>query len=265
MTGGSQNTRQVSRRNFLRASAGLTIGLGLSPLDQLAGYAKRVLARDDLPWDELGAKLNGQLLRPDDMGYLGYASPWNLRYANILPGGVSRCLEASDVQASLHWAKENGVPLVIRSVGHSYAGFSTTLGLIIDVSPMNQVEFDSRTGRATLGGGARNTDVYANLRAPGSHHGRCKAVGVAGLVLGGGIGFNMRAHGLLCDQFVGDIPCSGKGRNLIRARERRIPRCVRDYERNLPDRLERNPRGMIFGRRGFCGRPAPVPSRGRAR
>ena len=204
MTGRSQYAHRVSRRNFLRASAGLALGLGLAPLERLAGYSGRVLARDDPPWDALGAKLSGQLVRPDDMDYLSYASPWNLRYASILPGGVARCLDARDVQTSLQWANEHGVPLVIRSGGHSYAGFSTTLGLMIDVSPMNQVAFDSRTGRATLGGGARNGDVYANLRPAGVAvtHGRCKAVGVAGLVLGGGIGFNMRAHGLTCDQLV---------------------------------------------------------------
>ena len=55
-----------------------------------------------------------------------------------------------------------------------------------------------------LGGGARNADVFTALRA-GNHaitHGRCKGVGVAGLTLGGGIGFSQRLHGLTCDQLV---------------------------------------------------------------
>ena len=55
-----------------------------------------------------------------------------------------------------------------------------------------------------LSGGARNANVYAALRPLGRAitHGRCKGVGVAGLVLGGGIGFSQRLQGLACDQLV---------------------------------------------------------------
>lgn len=75
---------------------------------------------------------------------------------------------------------------------------------MIDLSTMNQVQYDAGSGRALLGGGAHNSDVYASLRKVGRAvtHGRCGAVGVAGLVLGGGIGFNMRHQGLTCDQLV---------------------------------------------------------------
>jgi FAD/FMN-containing dehydrogenase len=69
---------------------------------------------------------------------------------------------------------------------------------------MSLISYDPATQRATLEGGAHNREVY-NVGRSGSMsitHGRCKAVGAAGLVLGGGIGFNMRNKGLTCDQLV---------------------------------------------------------------
>jgi FAD/FMN-containing dehydrogenase len=102
------------------------------------------------------------------------------------------------------WAKANGMPLAIRSGGHSYAGYSTTSGLLIDVSSMNEVGAPDVEGRVRMGGGARNANVYAGLRPANRSitHGRCEGVGVAGLVLGGGIGFSQRRRGLTCDQLV---------------------------------------------------------------
>ena len=69
---------------------------------------------------------------------------------------------------------------------------------MIDVSQMRALSLDANTGRVKVAGGARNATVYEALRAPSLAvtHGRCKQVGVAGLTLGGGIGFNMRAHGI---------------------------------------------------------------------
>jgi hypothetical protein len=141
---------------------------------------------------------------PGDPSFAGIAQPWNLRFAEILPSAIARCLSSADVATCLLWAQANQVPVVARSGGHSYAGYSTTTGLMIDVSPISQVQYDAGSGLAQVGGGARNKDVYASLRPAGTAvtHGRCGAVGVAGLVLGGGIGFNMRHQGLTCDQLV---------------------------------------------------------------
>jgi FAD/FMN-containing dehydrogenase len=67
------------------------------------------------------------------------------------------------VRTSLLWAKASGVPLAIRSGGHSYAGYSTTSGLLIDVSPLNEVGSPDAEGRVRMGGGVRNANVYAGL------------------------------------------------------------------------------------------------------
>ena len=207
----------LSRRQFLRAGAGLALGVGLGApaLQLLAGCApvQRFPARR---WDDLAASLEGKLLRPGDPAFAARATPWALQYAGVLPGGIAQCTSAADVSTCLQWAQANQVPLVARSGGHSYGGYSTTTGLMIDVAPMNGVAVDEATGLATLGGGARNRNVYAACRPLGRTvtHGRCYDVGVAGLVLGGGIGFNMRAHGLTCDQLVATEIVLADGRIL---------------------------------------------------
>jgi FAD/FMN-containing dehydrogenase len=166
----------------------------------------------------LARKLSGPLLRPRDPGFAAIALPNNLRYAKVLPGGIARCRSAEDVAESILWCRRYGVPLIARSGGHSYAGYSTTTGLMIDLSLINQIQFDSTTGVVTVGGGARNGDIYTALPPlnVAITHGRCPTVGVAGFLLGGGIGFNMRAHGLGSDQMVASeiVTASGDIRTL---------------------------------------------------
>jgi FAD/FMN-containing dehydrogenase len=187
------------------ATAALASGAGFGLLSALgcSGNAGIGTATPrGLPWQALARSLRGQLLLPNDAGFNEIARPNNLRYASILPAGIAMCVNAADVSASILWARENGVPLVARTGGHSYAGYSTTAGLMIDLGLMNSFRFDSGTGIATFGGGARNRDVFSECRKAGVAitHGRCLSVGVAGLTLGGGVGFNMRAYGLTCDR-----------------------------------------------------------------
>ncbi|MBV8491426.1 MAG: FAD-binding oxidoreductase [Candidatus Eremiobacteraeota bacterium] len=193
----------MDRRAFLRQSLGFTVA-GTAALGALAGCGgtTATVAPPGNAWNELARMLSGELLLPGSANFATLALPNNLRYAGVRPAGIALCANASDVGTSLLWAQAHGVPLVARSGGHSYGGYSTTTGLMIDVAAMNAFAFDSATGIATLGAGARNRDVYAQGRKFGFAitHGRCLNVGVVGLALGGGVGFNMRAHGLTCDQ-----------------------------------------------------------------
>jgi len=186
----------LNRREFLKASAGVAV-LG-------AGGAALLAAARRLPWDALARRLSGRVVLPGERGFAEFALPNNLRYSAVRPAGIAMCKNAHDVSASILWARENGVPLVARSGGHSYAGYSTTDGLMIDLRAMNGVSLDESTGVATIGGGALNGDVYQYFgsRNLAITHGRCPSVGVAGLALGGGIGFNMREHGLTCDHMM---------------------------------------------------------------
>jgi FAD/FMN-containing dehydrogenase len=206
----------LTRRRFLSGAAGAALGVG-----QLRGLARAetpvVTASPPPDWRELAQILGGELLQADAPDFARVATPWNLRFASTVPAAIARCASSEDVGICLLWAARNEISIAIRSGGHSYAGFSTTDGLLIDVSPLNAVgEIDSER-HLRLGGGARNADVFAALQS-GNHaltHGRCKGVGVAGLTLGGGIGFSQRLHGLTCDQLVETEIVIASGERLV--------------------------------------------------
>ncbi len=106
---------------------------------------------------------------------------------------------ASDVSTCLAFARTFKIPFTTRSGGHSYAGWSGTNGLIIDVSNLRAVTVSGST--AVVGAGTRLIDFYQGLSSKGRSvpGGSCPTVGIAGLTLGGGIGVTSRAHGLTCD------------------------------------------------------------------
>lgn len=197
---------RVSRRTFLGKGGLLLAGLGLLAGRGASGAAtappKPVKPIDLLPWDRLRKDVSGGVLRPGESGYAAAAAPWNPRYAQLLPGGIARCRSSHDVQAALLWAQDNRLPLSVRSGGHSFAGYSNTRGLMLDLSLMRGVTYDPESGLVTLEGGARVEDVSAAL-APANvaiTQGLCPNLGLGGLILGGGLGMAMRRHGLTCDQ-----------------------------------------------------------------
>lgn len=204
-----------SRRNFLRTGAAIAFGLSLPSTQWLTGCTK---SADVAPiWNDLAARLQGSLLLPGTGSFSDRAIPWALQYASVLPQGIAVCKSEADVQACIQWAQANKIPVVARSGGHSYGGYSTTTGLIINMSSMTDIACNPVTKQATVGGGARNRHIFEafNPLGLGITHGRCLAVGVAGLVLGGGIGFDMRAHGYTCDLLRETRIVLADGRTLI--------------------------------------------------
>ncbi|MGP3955385.1 FAD-binding oxidoreductase [Nonomuraea sp. 3N208] len=174
----------VDRRGFLRAAA-------LAPLVMLAAPPP--------DWARLRRRLAGTLVLPGDAGYAAARRLYNPAYDRIRPGGVVYAENAADVAACLAFARANRVPVTARSGGHSYAGWSTGTGLVIDLSRMRSVAYAN--GRATIGAGAKLIDVYDRLSRHGVSvpAGTCPTVGISGLTLGGGLGVVSRKHGLTCD------------------------------------------------------------------
>lgn len=117
----------------------------------------------------------------------------------VRPAAIAYCATSGDVQRCVEFARGHDVAFAARSGGHSYAGYSTTNGLVIDVTVMSSVSAGG--GSAVIGSGARLIDVYSQLNAVGVSipAGSCPTVGIAGLTLGGGVGVVDRAYGLTCD------------------------------------------------------------------
>ena len=112
----------------------------------------------------------------------------------------------------ISFARRFGLPIAARSGGHSYAGWSSTTGLMVDVGPMQSFRVDG--SRVTVGAGLRLIDFYTQLAARGLAvpGGSCPTVGIAGLTLGGGVGVLGRQYGLTCDNLVGLEMVTADGR-----------------------------------------------------
>ena len=197
---------RMNRRRFLQSGAAALLGLGIGLrgplLKEACAQAFPVATTAARALADLRHRLNGTLMLPDDSGYSAASTPANGRYRNILPIAVARCADEADVVTCVQWCNENGVSPVARGGGHSYAGFSTTTGLLVDLRRLNSVHLDKKTGVAVAGGAALNNDFFVASEdgdwfLPG---GTCLGVGVGGLCLGGGIGYNTHWAGLTCDR-----------------------------------------------------------------
>ncbi|MCV6638158.1 FAD-dependent oxidoreductase [Candidatus Albibeggiatoa sp. nov. NOAA] len=200
---------KLSRRKFLTvAAAGSTLGaLKLASAKELSD----TLGGTQSQWQMLRAAIQGQVYLPADEGFGLKAMVNNLRYMRRLPPAIAIIDDAIKAQRAIQWCQENQIKFHIKGGGHSYAGFSAASSdepvLILYTQDMRNRStnlYDPDTGNMTVGAGAINYQVYQALAKYDRSitHGRCPMVGVAGFVLGGGIGFDMRRYGMASDLLV---------------------------------------------------------------
>jgi FAD/FMN-containing dehydrogenase len=158
--------------------------------------------------------LRGELLRSGDNAYEQARKVWN-GLIDKRPALIARCAGVGDVIDSVNFARDNDVILAVRGGGHNVAGNAVCDGgLVIDLSPMKGVRVDPqrRTVRAesgaTLGDLDRETQVFG-LATP---MGVVSETGIAGLTLGGGIGWLRRKYGLSSDNLLSVDVVSADGR-----------------------------------------------------
>ncbi|MGC4112919.1 MAG: FAD-binding oxidoreductase [Nocardioides sp.] len=159
-----------------------------------------VTAPTNADWKRLAKRVDGTLARPGSSTYDTVRLTQNPRYDGARPLAVLSVAGAQDVSTAFAFARDHGVPVAIRSGGHSYPGWSAGDGaLVVDVRPLDQVSVSGTT--ATVGAGASLVQVYDALgtRGRGIPGGSCPTVGIAGLTQGGGVGVLTRAYGLTCD------------------------------------------------------------------
>jgi FAD/FMN-containing dehydrogenase len=148
--------------------------------------------------------LHGLLLRPGDREYDTARRVWN-GMIDKYPSLITFCGDEGDVINAVHFARENNLLTAVRSGGHNVAGNAVCDGgLVIDLSRMKQAQ----VSRAS-----RNITVQAGLTLGELDHaaqscdmavpvGIVSKTGLAGLTLGGGIGWLMRKYGLTCDNLI---------------------------------------------------------------
>jgi hypothetical protein len=153
---------------------------------------------------ELEESFRGQLVRPADPTYDLHRRIWN-GSIDRFPALIARCAGVADVIAAVRFARTTDLPVAVRGGGHSFPGQSVCDGgIVIDLGPMKGVRVDpqARTARAQagvlLGELDRETQAFG-LAVPA---GIVTHTGLAGLTLGGGIGWLMRKYGLTIDQLL---------------------------------------------------------------
>lgn len=200
-------SRTWGRRTLLRAGAGLAVTAGAAGTGWAATSGISAAA-----WNALADGLDGALIRAGDQGYGTARTLFNPRFDGARPAGLAYCATAEDVKECLSFARRHELPVAIRSGGHSYAGWSTGKGLVVDVQKTASVGLDGKT--ATVGAGAKLIDVYDKLTARQRTipAGSCPSVGVSGLTLGGGVGVVARAYGLTSDSLTGARIVTADGR-----------------------------------------------------
>ena len=132
--------RPITRRRLLERSGYATLGV----LASSNAWLLQGCVSSDGKWASLARQLDGQLLRPGDATYSTTGLTENTVANDVRPAAIALCAHTQDVQTCIRWAREEDEPLVAQSGGHSYAGYSTTTGLMISVRPINGVTFDSR-------------------------------------------------------------------------------------------------------------------------
>lgn len=150
-------------------------------------------------WTALARDLSGPLVRPGEASYAVSRRLFDPRFDTISPAGIAYCQTAHDVATCLAFVRKFKLPMAVRCGGHGYAGWSSTSGLVIDVSRIRGMTVSGTT--ATVPAGTKLIDFYDKLAAHGRAipGGSCPTVGISGLTLGGGVGVVARAYGLTCD------------------------------------------------------------------
>ena len=166
----------------------------------------------------------GRLIGAGHADYDSARAVWN-GAIDRRPRLIARCLGSADVVAAVRFAREQGLEIAIRGGGHNVAGTAVCDdGIVIDLSAMRGVRVDPAGRRAWVQGGALWSDVDHETQAHGlaTTGGIVSHTGVAGLTLGGGVGWLMRKYGLTVDNLLAVEIVTADGR-LLRVSEGEHP------------------------------------------
>ena len=173
-------------------------------------------ALDEATIQSFRASLRGDLLRPADDGYDAARRVWN-GMIDRRPALIARCVGPADVVAAVNLARTHEVLVSVRGGGHNVAGNAVCDGgLMIDLSPMKGIRVDvqNRTVRAQAGLTWGEFDHETQAFGLAVTGGQVSTTGIAGLTLGGGIGWLMRKYGLVIDNLLSADVVTADGRCL---------------------------------------------------
>ena len=176
---------------------------------------------DALDLERFEAALTGDMILPGSPEYETARlvhSAINDRH----PGLIVQAADADDVALTINLARECGLPMSVRSGGHSVAGYGTNDGgIVLDLGRMKGLHIDPerRLAWAQPGLTAREYTTAAAAHGLATPFGDTGSVGIAGLTLGGGIGWLARKHGLAIDALEAVELVTADGRQVTASAE----------------------------------------------
>jgi FAD/FMN-containing dehydrogenase len=168
----------------------------------------------------LPGSFRGELIQPEDPTYDEHRKVWN-GSIDRSPALIARCASADQVVDAVELARESGLPTAVRAGGHSFPGLSTCNdGIVIDLGRMKGIEVDpeARTARVEAGVLLGELDEATQRHGLAVPAGIVTHTGVAGLTLGGGIGWLHRKYGLTIDQLISATMVTATG-EVVRSSE----------------------------------------------
>jgi FAD/FMN-containing dehydrogenase len=158
----------------------------------------------------------GELIRPGDPGYDDARAVFNVSI-DRRPVLIARCVEPDDVARVVVLARKHNLPLAVRSTGHNVAGYGVCDdGVVVDLSLMKAITVDPSARTVRVESGCNWGEVNDALQPYGlaATGGFVSITGVAGLTLGGGLGWLVRKHGLALDNLQGAEVVLADGRRM---------------------------------------------------
>jgi FAD/FMN-containing dehydrogenase len=152
-------------------------------------------------WQHL---FNGPLLAPSHSDYNAARQIWN-GMIDRSPALIARCTSSADVAAAIRLARSEHLPISVRGGGHGVAGNAICHdGLVIDLTSMKEIEVNPVTREIIAGAGVRwrEFDEASEAHQLATTGGQVSHTGIAGLTLGGGLGYLMGKHGTVCDNLL---------------------------------------------------------------
>ena len=162
-------------------------------------------------------RFTGETIAPGGDDYDTAREVWNGMVQGN-PAVIARCHTIADIVSAVALCRDSGIAPAVRAGGHSVAGLSTGDGVVIDLTAMRRVDVDAdaRVARVQPGATWADFDTAAAAHGLAATGGLISTTGVAGLTLGGGIGWLQRRYGLACDNLVAADVVTAAG-DVVRA------------------------------------------------
>jgi FAD/FMN-containing dehydrogenase len=176
---------------------------------------------DDTPSPTFNGAFAGELIAPGDGSYERARRVWN-GMVDRRPAMVARCAGEDDVVAALAFAREHRLAVAVRGGGHNVAGNAVCDGgVVIDLSGLKEIAVDPARRTAVVAPGVLLGELDRATQAFGlaTPTGNVSMTGVAGLTLGGGLGWIARKHGAACDNLLSARVVTADGERVTASAE----------------------------------------------